>query len=164
MLLLALGLVTETMNSQQPWFSGASYRLSDDVGGRTEDCAYRLTDVVFIAVPADIAPKILHEGYRCSRRRWVPANRDAFAAIRAYRRVKNHRTRPAALLKVVCLPSWVATMDHKDGVKLEIGHLPASCLVRVDHTPAIGDHINNGEEGAACVPPWEDSFRCECGH
>ena len=118
------------MSSQQQWFTGASHRLVDVAEGPTH-CVQQadVSTGIFIAVPEDIAPLILREGYQCSRRRRVPANRDRHAAIRAYHR--GQHSQPAALFEVVRLPPGVAITQHKDGIKLETGHLPASCLVRV---------------------------------
>lgn len=79
-----------------------------------------------IAVPEDISVKILQEGYHCSRRRRVPASRNRESALRAYRRCQH--SRPPVLLEVVSLPRGVATTPHKDGLKLEISHLPAGHL------------------------------------
>lgn len=88
---------------------------------------------IFIAVPEDLAAKILCEGYQCSRRRRVPAHRNREGAIQAYRR--SHRSRPRhTLLEVASLPSGVTTTTHKDGIKLETPHLPARCFVSANRS------------------------------
>eukprot|EP00927_Polykrikos_kofoidii_P079405 TRINITY_DN7618_c0_g2_i1.p1 TRINITY_DN7618_c0_g2~~TRINITY_DN7618_c0_g2_i1.p1 ORF type:complete len:259 (-),score=14.62 TRINITY_DN7618_c0_g2_i1:201-977(-) len=85
---------------------------------------------LFIAVPEDIAPKILCEGYRVSRRGRVPTHPNRDGAIRAYRRFQ--RSRPPVLLQVACLPPAVKATPHKDGFKLETPHLPPYCLAQVN--------------------------------
>ena len=85
-------------------------------------------DCIFIAVPKDIAAKIQREGYRCSRRRQIPAHRNQYGAIHAYRRTQ--RCRPPALLKVR-VPHGVAITKHKDGVKLGTDYLPPEQIEEV---------------------------------
>lgn len=75
---------------------------------------------IYIAVPEDIAHKILREGYLCTRRRRVPAHRNREGAVRAYRRCQ--RSRPPVLLQAT-LPPGVMTTPHKDGIKLETAQL-----------------------------------------
>mmetsp|Transcript_53265 Transcript_53265/g.155158 ORF Transcript_53265/g.155158 Transcript_53265/m.155158 type:complete len:260 (-) Transcript_53265:215-994(-) len=90
---------------------------------------------IVIAVPEDIAFQILHEGYRCSNRRRVPASRNREAALRAYRRFQ--RSRPPVLLEVVSLPIGVHTTPHKDGIKLSTPHLPGRCLAQAARPHSI---------------------------
>merc|ERR1719245_1525099 len=84
---------------------------------------------IFIVVPEDVGETILREGYRCTRRRRVPASHNMEAAQSAYRR--HQRSRPPMRLKVVRLPMGVQTVPHKDGIKLSTQHLPAHCLEKV---------------------------------
>eukprot|EP00747_Dinoflagellata_sp_TGD_P221796 gnl/TRDRNA2_/TRDRNA2_93573_c0_seq1.p1 gnl/TRDRNA2_/TRDRNA2_93573_c0~~gnl/TRDRNA2_/TRDRNA2_93573_c0_seq1.p1 ORF type:complete len:257 (-),score=31.63 gnl/TRDRNA2_/TRDRNA2_93573_c0_seq1:54-824(-) len=93
---------------------------------------------IVIAVPDDIAQKILCEGYRCSRRRRVPASRNREAALRAYRRFQP--SRPPVLLEVVSLPANVATVPHKDGIKITTSHLAGDCLARVPRPGSAPPH------------------------
>ena len=85
---------------------------------------------IFIAVPENIAPQILREGYLCTRRRRVPANRDPHAAIAAYYR-QQHLHVPA-LFELVCLPLGATITGHKDCLKLETAFIPADYLVLWD--------------------------------
>jgi len=90
---------------------------------------------IYIAVPQDIGPKILREGYMCTRRRRVPAHRNREGAVRAYRRCQ--RSRPPMLLQAT-VPPGVTTTPHKDGIKLETKHLAPRYLstdVRAHTTP-----------------------------
>lgn len=90
---------------------------------------------MYIAVPAESAPKILGEGglpgegYRCSRRRRVPAHRNRDEALRAYKRFQH--SRPHSLLEIVTLPPGVTMTSWKGGLKLETPHLPAQYMARV---------------------------------
>lgn len=90
---------------------------------------------IVIAVPEDIAAKVLFEGYRCSRRGRVPASRNRDAALRAYRRCQP--SRPPVLLEVVSLPAGVDTSPHKDGIKLSTAHLPGNCLTRAPRPGSV---------------------------
>jgi len=89
---------------------------------------------IFIAVPEDIAAKVLFEGYQCSRRRRVPAHHNREGALRGYHRSQRQLSRPPLLLQVVSLPSGVAASPYKDGVKLETRHLPAQHLKPVNRS------------------------------
>lgn len=79
-----------------------------------------------IVVPEELTGTILREGYRCTRRGRVPCSRSRSSALRAFRQW--HPGRPHAFLKVVQLPPGITADAHKDGIKINTSHLPASCV------------------------------------
>jgi len=106
---------------------------------------------IYIAVPEDIAVKILHEGYRCTRRGRVPAHRKREGAVRAFRR--NHRSRPPVLLQAR-VPPGVSTTPHKDGIKLETKQLAPMYL-----STDVRAHTTSPDSSSTLPVPYQPTTR-----
>lgn len=101
-----------------------------------------------IVVPEDLKDTILLDGYRCSRRRRIPCSRDAGAALRAWRQFNPGRQH--SFLRIVNLPPGTDAEVHKDGFKINVGHLPGHYLALV--TAAYGLGVPAAAAVAAAQP------------
>jgi len=102
---------------------------------------------IYIAVPEDVAARILREGYLCTRRGRVPAHRNREGAVRAYRRCQ--RSRPPVLLQAK-VPPGVTTTPHKDGIKLETKQLAPRYL-----SSDVRAHTTSPYTSSSYDPPYQ---------